>query len=91
MYVISYLLFVFTLIIFIRTRKNQVDKTMKTRSEKSSQCQKHLHKKKNLSSPDQKIGGDKFCIFIIRYRLAKIPVHCNGNKIMPYHRKYTKI
>ena len=34
--VISYLLFIFTLIIFIRTRKNHVDKTMKTKSEKSS-------------------------------------------------------
>ena len=34
--VISYLLFVFTFIIFIRTRKNQVEKTIKTKSEKSS-------------------------------------------------------
>jgi len=42
---ISYLLFVFTLIIFIRTRKIQVDKTMKTKSEKSSYCQKHLREK----------------------------------------------
>ena len=31
MHVISYLLFVFTFIIFIRTRKNQVEKTMKTK------------------------------------------------------------
>jgi hypothetical protein len=46
MVMISYLLFVFTLIIFIRTRKNQVDKIMKN-SKKSSYC-KNIHEKKKI-------------------------------------------
>jgi hypothetical protein len=46
--VIFYLLFVCTLIIFIRTRKNQVEETMKTKSEKSSYS--------------EQVKTDNFCI-----------------------------
>ena len=43
--VISYLLFVFTFIIFIKTQKIQVEKTMKTKLEKSSYCEKQPREK----------------------------------------------
>jgi hypothetical protein len=45
--VITYLLFVFTLIIFIRTWKIQVEKTMKTKSE-SWRSVKNIYKEKKF-------------------------------------------
>jgi hypothetical protein len=36
------------------------------------------HSEKLVGWPDKKIGGEKFCLFIIR--LVNMPVYCNGRK-----------
>jgi hypothetical protein len=58
--VISYLLFVFTLIIFIRTRKDHVEKTMETKSEKyyRSKLKRTNQKKKSEKRIEKKLNKE---------------------------------
>ena len=87
---ISYLLFVFTLIIFLRTRKNQVNKTMKTRSEKLSQCQKHP-RVKTLSTLEakQKTVMTKIGMYFRKQPWKKIRTYSEPSKKRPNERKAT--
>jgi hypothetical protein len=85
MAVISYLLFVFTLIIFIRTRKKQVEKTMKRNKKKSSKC-KNIHEKKK-SEHTRKIVMTKIGMYSRKEK--KIRTYSGPSEKHPNERKAT--
>ena len=70
MVVVSYLLFVFTLIIFIRTQKNPVEKTTKNNENKIRKREQRTEKKQNKDRLSSLLDFYSyiFCIWI------KIPI-----------------